>query len=67
MDPRYLQPSEVNALCGDVSKAREKLGRRPEVAFGEPVERMLEADLKTAEREKVLRDAGHDVFGHPWE
>src|ERR1043165_3333046 len=31
LDPRYLRPTEVDHLCGDASKAREKLGWRPKV------------------------------------
>jgi len=45
-DPRFFRPSEVNVLIGDASKAREKLGWQPRVAFEELVQMMYENDLK---------------------
>jgi GDPmannose 4,6-dehydratase len=44
IDPRYLRPAEVQELCGDASKAREKLGWEPRVRFEELVRIMAEAD-----------------------
>jgi GDPmannose 4,6-dehydratase len=43
-DERYLRPAEVDALCGDASKAREKLGWKPTVTFKELVRVMVDAD-----------------------
>ncbi|HEY0631828.1 MAG TPA: GDP-mannose 4,6-dehydratase [Thermoleophilaceae bacterium] len=43
-DERYLRPAEVDALCGDASKAREKLGWEPTVTFKELVRVMVDAD-----------------------
>jgi GDPmannose 4,6-dehydratase len=43
-DERYLRPAEVDALCGDASKAREKLGWKPTVTFKELVRTMVDAD-----------------------
>jgi GDPmannose 4,6-dehydratase len=48
-DERYLRPAEVDALCGDASKAREKLGWEPTVAFDELVRIMVDADVKDLE------------------
>jgi len=45
-DPRYLRPSEVDLLLSDTTKARQKLGWMPKVAFGGLVEMMVEADLQ---------------------
>lgn len=45
IDPRYYRPNEVNELCGDASKARDKLGWTPRVSFRELVRIMLEDDL----------------------
>jgi GDPmannose 4,6-dehydratase len=53
IDPRYYRPSEVESLLGDATKAREKLGWRPEVGFGELVAEMMRSDVRLAEREKV--------------
>ena len=43
-DERYLRPAEVDALQGDASKAREKLGWTPTVTFRELVQTMVDAD-----------------------
>ena len=47
-DPRYFRPTEVDELCGDASKARERLGWAPRTTFPELVTLMLEADLREA-------------------
>jgi len=38
----------VDELCGDATKARERLGWRPRTTFTELVRLMLEADLREA-------------------
>ncbi len=60
-DPRYLRPTEVDALQGDASKARRRLGWTPRTSFAALVEMMVEADLELARQERTLRDAGHQV------
>ena len=45
VDPQYLRPAEVDQLIGDPSKARQKLGWKPEVSFKELVHLMVDADL----------------------
>jgi GDPmannose 4,6-dehydratase len=49
IDARYFRPAEVDALCGDASKARERLGWEPTVGFKELVRLMVEADVKLLE------------------
>jgi GDPmannose 4,6-dehydratase len=49
IDPKYYRPAEVDALCGDPSKAREKLGWEPKVTFKELVRIMIDADVKVIE------------------
>jgi len=51
-DPALLRPAEVDLLIGDASKAREELDWQPKVSFRQLVEMMVEADLKTLQREK---------------
>lgn len=46
IDPKFIRPAEVDCLCGDATKAREKLGWEPEVSFGELIKMMVEADLE---------------------
>jgi GDPmannose 4,6-dehydratase len=54
IDPRYYRPAEVNILCGDASKAREKLGWEPRVSFDELVKMMVDYDMRLARREKLI-------------
>ncbi len=44
-DPRYLRPTEVDALEGDARKARELLGWRPRVSFPALVRMMVTHDI----------------------
>jgi GDPmannose 4,6-dehydratase len=45
-DQAYVRPAEVNHLCGDPTKAREKLGWTRRTAFHEMIHEMLEHDLE---------------------
>ncbi|HVW36680.1 MAG TPA: GDP-mannose 4,6-dehydratase [Pirellulales bacterium] len=56
-DPALLRPAEVNHLCGDSSKAREKLGWKPKVSFRELIEMMVDADLARVERELAANES----------
>jgi GDPmannose 4,6-dehydratase len=47
-DERYLRPTEVDALLGDASKARERLGWTATTTFDVLVRLMVEADLVEA-------------------
>jgi len=49
-DPKLIRPAEVDFLCGDAGKAREKLGWEPEVSFEELIKMMIEADLEAVRR-----------------
>jgi GDPmannose 4,6-dehydratase len=60
IDPRYLRPTEVDALQGDASKARKRLGWAPRVSFRDLVKMMVAHDLDLARRERVLKTAGFD-------
>jgi len=60
-DPRYLRPTEVDALCGDPSKAKKAMGWSPRTSFNALVEMMVDHDMELADRERTLRDAGHNV------
>jgi GDPmannose 4,6-dehydratase len=50
-DQSLFRPAEVDSLCGDATKARQKLGWEPRVSFEELVKMMVEHDLEIAERE----------------
>lgn len=46
VDPALLRPAEVEHLLGDASKARARLGWKPEVDFPGLVRMMVDADLE---------------------
>jgi GDPmannose 4,6-dehydratase len=52
-DPALLRPAEVDALVGDASKARRKLGWAPKVSFPELVRMMVESELEQMQAGKV--------------
>ena len=62
VDPRYFRPSEVETLLGDASKARRELGWSPETSFDRLVQEMVEADLRSAERDALVRKHGFDAY-----
>ena len=56
-DPRFFRPAEVDLLVGDATKARTKLGWKPEVDFIELVEKMVSHDLTLeARRARIALD-----------
>lgn len=59
VDPRYFRPTEVESLLGDATKAREKLGWIPQINFDELVREMVREDLKTAERDEIMKKSGY--------
>ncbi len=66
IDPRYFRPSEVDALQGDPTRAREGLGWEPTVGFAELVRLMVDADMGVLEDQlagKVVRHS-HEATGH---
>jgi GDPmannose 4,6-dehydratase len=56
IDPRYFRPAEVDALLGDPTKARSKLGWSHRTSFRELVREMVEADLVEVDREYRRHD-----------
>lgn len=46
VDPRFMRPAEVDALLGDASKAKAKLGWEAETTLEQLAAEMVEADLK---------------------
>jgi GDPmannose 4,6-dehydratase len=62
IDPKYFRPTEVDTLLGDATKARTKLGWKPEVGFEQLVAEMVEADMELARRDAHLAGAGYKVY-----
>ena len=61
VDPRYFRPTEVETLLGDSSKAREKLGWRPEVSLSGLIREMIVQDVDDAVREAVCKRNGFEM------
>jgi GDPmannose 4,6-dehydratase len=59
VDPGYFRPTEVETLLGDPSKAKAKLGWEPKITFGELVKEMVHEDLKSAERDELVKRHGY--------
>jgi GDPmannose 4,6-dehydratase len=62
VDPRYFRPTEVQSLLGDASKARERLGWQPRTNFAELVAEMVREDLKSAERDELVKAHGYSTM-----
>jgi GDPmannose 4,6-dehydratase len=61
IDAKLIRPAEVDTLCGDATKAREKLGWAPEVSFEELIKMMVEADVKLVQRTELSRTPAASV------
>jgi GDPmannose 4,6-dehydratase len=59
VDPRYFRPAEVETLLGDATRARERLGWRPRTDFAALVREMAQEDLRSAERDELVRRHGY--------
>jgi GDPmannose 4,6-dehydratase len=64
IDPRYFRPTEVENLLGDSTKAREKLGWTPKTSFKELVSEMVREDIKSAERDYLVKNHGYTTFDY---
>jgi GDPmannose 4,6-dehydratase len=64
VDPRYFRPTEVETLLGDPTKAKEKLGWTPKTTFLELVSEMVREDLKSAERDELVKGHGYSAYDY---
>jgi GDPmannose 4,6-dehydratase len=64
VDPRYFRPTEVETLLGDPTKAHQKLGWKPKITFHQLVEEMVREDLKSAERDELVKKHGFAAFDY---
>ena len=58
VDPRYFRPTEVETLLGDPTRARTRLGWKPECNFTDLVREMVATDLQIARRDAVVAREG---------
>ncbi len=64
VDPRYYRPTEVESLLGDATRARTELGWKARCTFSELVKEMVEEDLKTAEKDALVRKHGYSILNY---
>jgi GDPmannose 4,6-dehydratase len=64
VDHRYFRPTEVETLLGDASHAKEKLGWTPKITFEELVTEMVREDLKSAERDDLIKSKGYTPLNY---
>lgn len=64
VDPRYFRPTEVESLLGDASKAKALLGWTPKTTFDELVAEMVREDLKSAERDELVKKHGYQTMDY---
>lgn len=64
VDEKYFRPTEVESLLGDPSKAKNLLGWTPKTSFEELVTEMVQEDLKTAQRDELVKKHGFSTFNY---
>jgi GDPmannose 4,6-dehydratase len=64
VDPRYFRPTEVETLLGDPTKAKQKLGWTPKITFAELVAEMVREDLKSAQRDELIKEHGYQAMDY---
>ena len=64
VDHRYFRPAEVDTLLGDATKAQQKLGWTPKITLKELVAEMMREDLKTAERDELVKKHGYPTYDY---
>ena len=51
IDPALFRPAEIDVLCGNPSKARERLGWSPKTSLYDVIAQMVDSDLRRVKRE----------------
>ena len=64
VDPGYFRPTEVETLLGDPTKARNKIGWAPKITFEELVAEMVREDMKTAQRDQLIKKHGYSPMDY---
>ncbi len=67
IDPKYFRPTEVDILCADITKPKEKLQWEPKVKFEDLVKLMVDHDLEAAKQQSPGKGKEIvDVTGYGW-
>ena len=61
VDTNYFRPTEVDLLIGDPSKAKNKLGWKPDYNLASLIKDMMQSDIALMKKEIILKNAGHDL------
>lgn len=64
VDPTYFRPTEVETLLGDAAKAKSVLGWTPQISFKELVAEMVREDLKSTERDELIKKHGYKAMNY---
>ena len=64
VDPRYYRPTEVDLLLGDSTKARTKLGWKPEYDLDGLIYDMVTSDLVVMKKENYLKEGGYKILNY---
>ncbi len=64
VDPEYFRPTEVETLLGCADKAKQKLSWTPRITFDQLVTEMVREDLKSAQRDELIKNHGHAVMNY---
>ena len=64
VDKKYYRPTEVDLLIGDPTKARKKLGWKPDYDLKSMVEEMMKSDLKLMSKDQFLKNGGYETLNY---
>ena len=60
----HESPLRGETLLGDATKALQKLGWIPKISFKELVAEMMRDDLKSAERDELVKKHGYPTYDY---
>lgn len=64
VDRNYFRPTEVDLLIGDSTKARTKLGWKPEFDLQGLIDDMITSDIQLMKKESHIRNGGFRTFNY---
>lgn len=64
VDRNYFRPTEVDLLIGDSTKARTRLGWKPEFDLQGLIDDMITSDIQLMKKESHIRNGGFRTFNY---